>query len=117
MDGREARPQPGATLARGPAAPTAGGPGRHEVVLRAREQATITGVHHVTSFDDREIVLETELGTLTILGQNLQIRQLDLAQGTFWVDGTVDSLAYARDRTDRPGRRDRSGSVLGRLFR
>ena len=110
--------QPRAGAGRPPVAGPASPAGGHQVVLRARESATIGGVRHVASFDDHEIVLETELGTLTVLGHDLQIKQLDLAQGSFWVEGTIDSLAYAVSRKgDRRGATERRGGMLGRLFR
>jgi len=114
MDGRDARPDR-AGFQRPPA--PAGGTA-HQVVLRAREEATIGGVLHVSSFDDHEIVLDTDLGTLTVIGHDLQIKQLDLAQGTFWVEGLIDSLAYAAGRKgERGGRRETRGGMFGRLFR
>ncbi len=91
--------------------------GRHEVVLKAREQATISGVLHVASFDDHEIVLDTNLGALTVLGHELQIKQLDLAQGTFWVEGLIDSLAYAPDRKSARNAAGGRRGMFGRMFR
>jgi len=116
MEARDPRSEPRTGL-RPPL--TGGGPppAGHQILLRARESATIGGVLHVTSFDDHEIVLETDLGALTVLGHDLQIKQLDLAQGTFWVEGLIDSLAYTPGRRgERRGAGDRSG-VFGRLFR
>ncbi len=114
MDGRDVRPD--RTGFQRPPEP-AGGAGHH-VVLRAREEATIGGVLHVSSFDDHEIVLDTELGTLTLVGHDLQIKQLDLSQGTFWVQGLIDSLVYAAGRKgERSDHRAARGGVLGRLFR
>lgn len=68
---------------------------RHQVNLADREELQVTGVLHVDSFDDREIVLATDLGTLTVQGEDLQIRQLDLESGRFAVEGTINSLTYA----------------------
>lgn len=90
-------------------------PPGHQISLRAREEATISGVVHVTSFDDRQIVLGTQMGTLTISGHDLQIRQLDLGQGTFRVEGMVDALAYSAGGGKR-GRGQASRGVLRRLF-
>lgn len=115
MEGRDPRMEPRVGSPR-PASGTA--PARHEVVLKAREQATISGVLHVASFDEHEIVLDTNLGALTILGHELQIKQLDLALGTFWVEGLIDSLGYASDR--KSGRNSGAGhraGMFGRLFR
>ena len=115
MDGRDPRMEPRGGVPR-PASGTA--PARHEVVLKAREEATISGVLHVASFDDHEIVLDTNLGALTVLGHELQIKQLDLAQGTFWVEGLIDSLAYAADRkSGRNAGTGRRAGMFGRLFR
>jgi len=114
MDGRDARV--GGSGAARPPVPAAGT--AHQVVLRGREEATIGGVLHVSSFDDHEIVLDTDLGTLTLIGHDLQIKQLDLAQGTFWVEGLIDSLAYATTRKAQGGARAQGrGGMLGRLFR
>lgn len=112
MDGRDP-PSGRIAAARPPAAPNAAA---HQIVVRGRAEATIGGVVHVDSFDDREIVLDTELGSLTLTGHDLQIKQLDLAQGTFRVEGRIDTVAYAADAKSGRGARS-SGGVLGRLFR
>lgn len=122
MESRELRPD-ARTAARAPQGPVArpgGGAAQegHNVILRARQSATITGVRHVASFDDREIVLDTELGALTVHGSELQIKQLDLAAGTFWVEGVIDQLAYAASRGEGRGRlRQERGGMFSRLFR
>jgi sporulation protein YabP len=89
-----------------------GGQG-HRLIIENREQVTITGVLHVESFDEREIVLDTDLGTLTLQGQDLQIKQLDLDAGTFSVEGLVTSLQYATGQKAR----EQAKGLIGRLFR
>lgn len=74
--------------------PSSGGGRSHEIHVRNRESAEVTGVLHVASFDDRTIVLDTDLGTLTMTGQDLQIKQLDLNDGRFSVDGLITSLEW-----------------------
>lgn len=73
----------------------------------------VTGVLRVGSFDDRQIVLDTDMGNLTLSGEDLQIKQLDLEQGTFWVEGLLSSVQYA---VRRPGK-DHAKGLMGRLFR
>lgn len=80
----------------------------HVLTLTNREQLQVAGVAAVDSFDDQEIVLQTELGTLTVRGEDLHIKQLDLESGRFAVDGLIHSLVY----TSRPGR----GPARGRGF-
>ncbi|HUS89576.1 MAG TPA: YabP/YqfC family sporulation protein, partial [Desulfosporosinus sp.] len=41
----------------------------HRLVMENREQIALTGVQKVQSFDPKEIVLETELGILSIKGE------------------------------------------------
>ncbi|MEX2356348.1 MAG: sporulation protein YabP [Thermaerobacterales bacterium] len=67
----------------------------HEVVLKNREELRVRGVLHVESFDDRQIILDTDLGTLTIEGEDLEIKQLDLEAGNFSVSGLVAGLTYS----------------------
>ena len=48
------------------------------IVLENREKLSISGVLDVLSFDDQIVILETELGLLTIKGENLRINKLSL---------------------------------------
>ena len=48
------------------------------IVLENREKLNITGVLDVLSFDDQIVILETELGLLTVKGENLRINKLSL---------------------------------------
>ena len=41
------------------------------LILENREKLTITGVLDVLSFDDQIVILETELGLLTIKGESI----------------------------------------------
>ncbi len=68
---------------------------QHQVTLVNREHVTIKGVLHVESFDEREIIMDTEMGLLTIRGEDLNIRELSLEQGNFAVEGLVHSLSYS----------------------
>ena len=48
------------------------------IVLENREKLSISGVLDVLSFDDQIVILEIELGLLTIKGENLRINKLSL---------------------------------------
>ena len=43
------------------------------LVLENREKLSISGVIDVLSFDDQIVILETELGMLTIKGDNIRL--------------------------------------------
>lgn len=90
--------------------------GSHSLQLINREQVMLTGVVAVGAFDEEEISLETELGGLTLRGEDLQIRQLDLESGKFAVEGYITSLVYTAPR--QGGRRSPKGrSFLERLLK
>lgn len=85
----------------------------HEVLLLNREKISIKGVIHVESFDDRQIVMDTDLGMLTITGEELEIKQLDLEEGNFAVEGIINSLQYSiGNRNNMKGK-----GLLERLFK
>ncbi len=87
--------------------------GQHRLVIENREHTEITGVIHVDSFDDEEVIMETELGLLAVRGENLHIKHLNLEQGEISIDGYVLELAYAEDKRSR----GRGKSLFERLFK
>ena len=70
----------------------------HELSLKERRELTMTGVSEVVSFDESAVVLRTALGTLTVLGQGLQLKTLSADGGQVAVIGTVSSLVYEEPR-------------------
>jgi len=85
----------------------------HSLTIENRERIHVTGVLHVVSFDDHEIILETDLGMLTLAGEDLQIKQLDLDQGSFLVEGLVTGVQYAARRSGK----EQAKGIIGKLFR
>jgi len=67
---------------------------RHKIVLVDREEMTIEGVTGLGSFDEREIIMETEQGQLTIKGENLNIQQLNLEKTNIVIEGLFKALSY-----------------------
>lgn len=80
----------------------------HSLNLDSRTKLSISGVNDVSGFDENLIVLSTDLGDLTVRGQELHIDRIDLDAGQLEVRGTVQELSY-----DEPAR---SGSLWSRLF-
>lgn len=65
------------------------------IILENREKLTISGVLDVLSFDDQIIIVETELGLLTIKGENLKINKLNIETSDVTLDGSITSLSYS----------------------
>ena len=52
------------------------------LILENREKLSISGVLDVLSFDDQVVILETELGLLTVKGENIRINKLSINEKT-----------------------------------
>jgi len=82
------------------------------LVLENREKLTVTGVLDVLSFDDQMVIVETELGLLTIKGEGLRINKLSIDTSEVIVEGEIYNLSYSEKELDK-----KSGSLLGKLFK
>lgn len=76
---------------------------RHQFTLIDREEMAVEGVVSLGSFDEKEIVMETEAGLLTVKGEGLNIKQLNLEKGNIMVEGTVVSVAYTDEVRQKKG--------------
>ena len=70
----------------------------HKLVLNERKLLTVTGVTEVVSFDDTSVIAQTDLGTLVVQGQNLQLKTLLPEGGQVTVEGNIASLVYEEPR-------------------
>ncbi|MGI6319340.1 MAG: sporulation protein YabP [Firmicutes bacterium] len=89
--------------------------GMHRLIIDKREKIEVSGVLNVDSFDDQEIILETDQGLLAMRGEDLHINHLNLEQGELIIEGFLLELAYSEERN--PRRKDRGKSFLERLFK
>ncbi len=83
------------------------------VILENREKLTISGVLDVLSFDDQIVIVETELGLLTVKGENLRINKLSLDTTEIIVEGTIFNLSYSEKNSDKKS----GGSLIGKIFK
>ncbi len=68
---------------------------KHSLSLKNREKLMLEGVSEVVSFDEGAVVLETNLGLLTVEGTGLHVTKLLLEAGEVTVEGEVSLLAYS----------------------
>lgn len=80
----------------------------HALSLCERKKLTMTGASEVVSFDETCVVVKTDLGTLVVQGEGLQLKQLTPEGGNVAVEGLIGSLHYDELR--------RKGGWAGRLF-
>ena len=84
----------------------------HKLILDNREEASVTGVKDVISFDEKEILLQTADGKLQIRGSGLHVKGLNLEKGEAALAGHVDSLVYLSKDSVR-----KEEPLLKRMFR
>ena len=85
----------------------------HKLILNNRRCGHLTGVSDVLSFDENEIILETDQGMLMMKGKELHVSRLMLDKGEVDIDGRIDSVTYS----EQGSRTERTESLLGRLFK
>lgn len=83
------------------------------VILENRGKLTISGVLDVLSFDDQIVIVETELGLLTVKGENLRINKLSLDTTEVIVEGSIENLAYSEKNLEKKS----GGSIIGKIFK
>jgi sporulation protein YabP len=85
--------------------------GFHNLSLENRSRLSLTGVTDVDSFDERSIILFTQLGELTIQGKDLRINSMSVETGDLSVEGDVWSLVYGdKERKKAP-------TIFSKLFK
>ncbi|CEG29559.1 sporulation protein YabP [Bacillus sp. B-jedd] len=84
----------------------------HDIIMRGRRLLDITGVKQVESFDNEEFLLETVMGFLSIKGQNLQMKNLDVDKGVVSIKGKVYELVYLDEQHG-----EKAKGFFSKLFR
>ena len=68
--------------------------GSQEIKLIDRSNISLTGVNKIVSFDDEEFLMETIMGNLRLLGENLELLKLDTNDGNVKIKGKINSFTY-----------------------
>lgn len=83
---------------------------RHTITIDKRERLSASGVTDVLSFDEENIVAQTDKGILVIHGRNLHISNLNPDKGELSAEGIITSLSYEEESMGKSG-------FWGRLFK
>ncbi len=83
----------------------------HNLILENRKNLSISGVTDVDNFDEKNIVLYTQMGEMTVHGKNLHVNSMSVETGEMTIDGDIWAITY--------GDKDKRGtlSFFGKLFR
>ena len=82
------------------------------LILENRGKLSISGVLDVLSFDDQVIMVETELGLLTIKGEGLRITKLSIDTSEVIVEGNISYLAYSNKEVEKS-----KDSIISKIFK
>ncbi len=82
------------------------------LTLENRKRMTLTGVVEVISFDDEKILLNTQIGSLTIKGIELKMNKLDVQNGDVVIVGEIYYMVYSNKEVKKE-----KDSILARLFK
>jgi sporulation protein YabP len=85
---------------------------KSSLILENRKRLNLSGVVEVISFDETQIVLNTNLGGLTIKGTELKMNKLDVQNGEIIIIGSIDSFVYSNTKV----KQDKE-SILRKLFK
>lgn len=82
------------------------------LILENRGKLSISGVLDVLSFDDQVVILETELGLLTVKGENIRINKLSIDTSEVIVEGDISSMTYSDKESEKT-----KASFIGKIFK
>ncbi len=85
----------------------------HTVSIYGRQQIKMTGVEDIDSFNESEVIFLTSEGMMTVMGSDLHIAKLDLAEGLLVLEGVIQALDYA----DHEELRSKKGGLFSKVFK
>ena len=86
--------------------------GNHEVKITDRSIINLTGINKITSFDDQEFLMESNMGIIVLKGEGLEIIKLDTHDGNVKIKGKLISFAYIDNL-----KKQKEESLISKLFK
>ena len=86
--------------------------GHHQVTVKDRKLMEITGVKRLHSFDAETFVIETTMGILTVYGNDLEMKNLELDKGELSIVGFIANHEYEDSGYDGAGK-----GLFSKLFK
>lgn len=83
----------------------------HNIIMENRRTLSVSGIDDVDSFDENTVVMFTDMGVLTVKGEDLHINKLSVDNGELSVEGDIYSLNYSDEEMKK------SGGLLSKLFK
>ncbi len=74
----------------------------HNIILEGRKVLRMSGVCDVDSFDEQTVIAFTNMGELTVRGEDIHISKLNTDTGELSLEGNFYALSYT-DSTKQGG--------------
>jgi sporulation protein YabP len=86
--------------------------GSHEIKVVDRSIINLTGINKITSFDDQEFLMESNMGIILLKGEKLEIIKLDTHDGNVKIKGKLISITYVENI-----KKSKEDNLLFKLFK
>ncbi len=86
--------------------------GGHELKISDRREIFLTGIKKISSFDNEEFLMESNMGVILLKGSGLEILRLDTHDGNVKIKGKINSFTYL----DSESKQDKE-SFFSKLFK
>lgn len=88
---------------------------RHKLTIEHRENVAVTGVVDVISFDEEQVICDTDMGVLILRGVDLHVNNLNLDSGLLDIFGEIVSVNYEDSGASSHGKS--KSSLFGKIFK
>lgn len=82
------------------------------ISIENREKVLVTGVSDIHSFDDELVIAQTDLGILTIKGDDLKMNKLNLENNELIIEGKIIAIAYSDINNN-----NKKAGIMNKLFK
>ena len=86
--------------------------GNHEIKITDRSMISLSGINKISSFDDQEFLMESNMGMILLKGEGLEIVKLDTHDGNVKIKGKLISFAYIENIKN-----NKEESLISKLFK
>lgn len=86
--------------------------GSHEIKITDRSVISLSGINKISSFDDQEFLMESNMGIILLKGEGLEIVKLDTHDGNVKIKGKLISFAYIENI-----KKSKEESLISKLFK
>ena len=86
--------------------------GSHEIKITDRSIISLSGINKISSFDDQEFLMESNMGIILLKGEGLEIVKLDTHDGNVKIKGKLSSFAYIENI-----KKSKEESIISKLFK